>query len=211
MQNEARITVLIPTPLRRFTAGEAKVVVGGSSVAEVLDALEAAHPGIGERLRDDSGQLRRFVNVFVNGQNVRDGRGVDTPSRLATKSASFQRWPEARRLKAGASATAEAEVFRLPEQMRAAIIDHAKRDAPRECCGIIAGRAGVPMQLYETRNVAAGNRFYEIDPAQLIDLEFREFPAQGWSSLPSTTPTLSHLLIHRLPTSNSLSGRMPCF
>ena len=63
--------------------------------------------------------------------------------------------------------------------MRATIIDHAKRDAPRECCGIIAGRAGVPMQLYETRNVAAGNRFYEIDPAQLIDLEFHEFPAQG--------------------------------
>ena len=82
-------------------------------------------------------------------------------------------------MKTGTSATSEAEVFRLPEQMRAAIIDHAKRDAPRECCGIIAGRAGVPMQLYETRNVAAGNRFYEIDPAQLIDLEFREFPAQG--------------------------------
>jgi proteasome lid subunit RPN8/RPN11 len=82
-------------------------------------------------------------------------------------------------LKSGRSATSTAEVFRLPKQMRATIIDHAKRDAPRECCGIIAGRAGVPMQLYETRNVAAGNRFYEIDPAQLIDLEFREFPAQG--------------------------------
>ena len=78
MENDARITVLIPTPLRRFTGGEAKVEVSGSNVAEVLDALDAAHPGIGERLRDDSGQLRRFVNVFVNGQNVRDGQGVDT-------------------------------------------------------------------------------------------------------------------------------------
>ena len=63
--------------------------------------------------------------------------------------------------------------------MRAAIIDHATRDAPRECCGIIAGRGGVPTRLYETHNVAAGNRLYEIDPAQLIDLEFRELPAQG--------------------------------
>jgi proteasome lid subunit RPN8/RPN11 len=62
--------------------------------------------------------------------------------------------------------------------MHAAIINHALREAPRECCGIIAGRNGVPMQLYETRNVAAGNRLYEIDPAQLIDLEFRELPAQ---------------------------------
>jgi sulfur-carrier protein len=79
VQSDARITVLIPTPLRRFTGGEAKVAVTGSSVSEVLDALDAAHPGIGERLREDSGQLRRFVNVFVNGQNVRDGQGVDTP------------------------------------------------------------------------------------------------------------------------------------
>jgi proteasome lid subunit RPN8/RPN11 len=63
--------------------------------------------------------------------------------------------------------------------MRAAIVAHAMCDAPRECCGIIAGRNGVPMRLYETRNVAAGNRLYEIDPAQLIDLEFRELPAQG--------------------------------
>ena len=78
MQNDTGITVLIPTPLRRFTDGNAKVTVAGSSVAEVLDALETTHPGIGERLRDDSGQLRRFVNVFVNGQNVRDGDGVDT-------------------------------------------------------------------------------------------------------------------------------------
>ena len=62
--------------------------------------------------------------------------------------------------------------------MRAAIVNHAIRDAPRECCGIIAGRDGVPVQIYETRNVAAGNRLYEIDPAQLIDLEFRELPAQ---------------------------------
>ena len=78
VQNDAGITVLIPTPLRRFTAGDAKVTVAGSSVGEVLDALDAAHPGIGERLRDESGQLRRFVNVFVNGRNVRDGEGVDT-------------------------------------------------------------------------------------------------------------------------------------
>jgi [CysO sulfur-carrier protein]-S-L-cysteine hydrolase len=78
----------------------------------------------------------------------------------------------------GGSPLSAAEQFRLPTDMRAAIIGHAMQEAPRECCGIIAGRDGVPMQLYETRNVAAGNRFYEIDPAQLIDLEFRELPEQ---------------------------------
>ena len=78
MPDEAGVTVLIPTPLRRFTGGDAKVTVAGASVGEVLDALERAYPGIGERLRDDSGQIRRFVNVFVNGQNVRDRDGVET-------------------------------------------------------------------------------------------------------------------------------------
>jgi molybdopterin synthase sulfur carrier subunit len=72
------VTVLIPTPLRRYTGGEARVSVAGADVAAVLDALEAQFPGIGERLRDDSGQIRRFVNVFVNGRNVRDGDGVET-------------------------------------------------------------------------------------------------------------------------------------
>jgi sulfur-carrier protein len=76
--DDSGVTVLIPTPLRRFTGGEAKVSVTGTSVGEVLDELERAYPGIGERLRDDSGQIRRFVNVFVNGQNVRDRDGVET-------------------------------------------------------------------------------------------------------------------------------------
>ncbi len=78
MPDEAGVTVLIPTPLRRFTGGDAKVIVTGGNIGEVLDSLENAYPGIGERIRDDSGQIRRFVNVFVNGQNVRDRDGVDT-------------------------------------------------------------------------------------------------------------------------------------
>lgn len=73
------VEVLIPTPLRRFTEGEARVVVSAASVSEALDALEARFPGIGERLLDDSGQVRRFVNVFVNGKNIRDGEGLETP------------------------------------------------------------------------------------------------------------------------------------
>ena len=78
MTSQAQVTVLIPTPLRRFTGGESRVGVSGGTVAEALDALETAHPGIGERLRDDSGEIRRFVNVFVNGKNVRDADGIAT-------------------------------------------------------------------------------------------------------------------------------------
>lgn len=69
-------------------------------------------------------------------------------------------------------------VFPLPDEMRAEIIDHARRDAPRECCGIISGRAGIPVHLYSTRNIAEGNALYEIDPAELIELEFHEMPSR---------------------------------
>lgn len=78
MSTSSQITVLIPTPLRRYTGGESRVQIAGSDVAAALDALEAQYPGIGERLREDSGQIRRFVNVFVNGKNVRDAAGIDT-------------------------------------------------------------------------------------------------------------------------------------
>jgi proteasome lid subunit RPN8/RPN11 len=74
--------------------------------------------------------------------------------------------------------TESSAAFPLPDEMRSAIIDHARREAPRECCGIIAGRDGLPVRLYPTRNIAEGNSLYEIDPVELIDLEFKEMPAQ---------------------------------
>lgn len=72
------VQVLIPTPLRRFTGGAARVGVDGATVGAVLDALESAYPGIGAQVRDDGGEIRRFVNVFVNGVNVRDADGAAT-------------------------------------------------------------------------------------------------------------------------------------
>jgi [CysO sulfur-carrier protein]-S-L-cysteine hydrolase len=71
------------------------------------------------------------------------------------------------------------DIFPLPGEMHAAIIEHAQRDAPRECCGIIAGRAGIPSQLYALRNIAEGNRLYEVDPVQLIELEFNVLEKDG--------------------------------
>jgi sulfur-carrier protein len=70
--------VRIPSPLRKLTAGEAEVVVDGSDVRTVFANLDAAHPGIGERLLDSQGGLRRFVNVFVRDEDVRFQQGLDT-------------------------------------------------------------------------------------------------------------------------------------
>jgi molybdopterin converting factor small subunit len=71
-------TVRIPTQLRTLSGGEAEVSVDGSTVGEVLKALDAAHPGFAGRLFDDAGTLRRFVNVFVADEDVRFADGLDT-------------------------------------------------------------------------------------------------------------------------------------
>jgi molybdopterin converting factor small subunit len=73
------VSVRIPTTLRTLTAGQSEVQVDGSSVGEVLTALESAHPGFKERLLDENGGLRRFVNVFVSDDDVRFLQGLDTP------------------------------------------------------------------------------------------------------------------------------------
>ncbi len=72
-------TVRIPTQLRTLTAGQGTATVDGSTVGEVLKALDAAHPGMAERLFDNAGALRRFVNVFVADDDVRFREGLDTP------------------------------------------------------------------------------------------------------------------------------------
>lgn len=63
--------------------------------------------------------------------------------------------------------------------MWAAIVGHARQEYPRECCGIISGHEGRLEKLYELRNIAEGNVFYEIDPAQLMHLEFEELEQSG--------------------------------
>ena len=70
--------VRIPTQLRTLTAGAGEVKVEGSTVGEVLKALDAAHPGFGERLFDENGKVRRFVNVFIADEDIRFLSGVDT-------------------------------------------------------------------------------------------------------------------------------------
>ena len=71
-------TVRIPTQLRSLTNRTGEVSVDGSTVGEVLKALDAAHPGFNERLFDDGGNLRRFVNVFLADDDVRFLEGLDT-------------------------------------------------------------------------------------------------------------------------------------
>jgi len=70
--------VRIPTPLRRFTGGAEEVSAGGATVAAVVEDLEHYHPGLKERLCDEAGKVRRFVNIFVNGDDIRFLNNLET-------------------------------------------------------------------------------------------------------------------------------------
>jgi molybdopterin converting factor small subunit len=74
----ATVRVRIPTQLRSLTGGSSEVEVDASTVGEALKALDAAHPGFADRLFDDAGRLRRFVNVFVADEDVRFLQGLDS-------------------------------------------------------------------------------------------------------------------------------------
>ena len=73
------VTVRIPTTMRPLSGGASSVQVEGGTLREVLSALNAAHPGFDERLFDGSGDLHKFVNIFVADDDVRYMKGLDTP------------------------------------------------------------------------------------------------------------------------------------
>jgi molybdopterin synthase sulfur carrier subunit len=73
------VTVRIPTQLRQLSGGANEVAVEPGTVGEIVKQLEAQHAGFAERLLDEQGNLRRFVNVFVADEDVRFLNGLDTP------------------------------------------------------------------------------------------------------------------------------------
>jgi len=73
------VTVRVPGPLRRLTNGSAEVSVEGATVSEALANLGAEYPGFHERIYDDAGNLRQFINIYVNDSDIRFTHGLDTP------------------------------------------------------------------------------------------------------------------------------------
>ena len=75
------VTLRVPTILRTLTGGASEVSVdGAATLAEVIDKVDAEHPGIRGRVLDDDGKLRRFVNVYVGEDDVRFAQGLETPT-----------------------------------------------------------------------------------------------------------------------------------
>lgn len=74
------VSVRIPTILRPLTGGASEVTSEGDTLAQVLDKLESDHPGLKQRVLDDEGKVRRFVNVYVGDEDVRFAEGLQTPT-----------------------------------------------------------------------------------------------------------------------------------
>lgn len=72
------VKVHIPTPLRRLTGNQPEVEIEAGTVAELVQNLEVAHPGIREKLLDESGEIRRYVNIYVNEEDIRFLDGAQT-------------------------------------------------------------------------------------------------------------------------------------
>lgn len=75
------IIVRIPAPLRRLTSGQDRVSVKGTSLNDVISDLETHFPGIKARLCDDQGEMRNFVNIYINGEDVRFLESLATPTK----------------------------------------------------------------------------------------------------------------------------------
>jgi molybdopterin synthase sulfur carrier subunit len=71
-------TVLVPTPLRRLTGGQGKLTVEGETISALIQALEKQYPGIAEKVLDGEGNVKRFINVFVNESEIRTLQGLAT-------------------------------------------------------------------------------------------------------------------------------------
>lgn len=71
-------TVLVPTPLRRLTNGQSKLTVEGDTIGALFQTLEGQYPGISAKLLDDEGNVKRFINVFINESEIRTLQGLAT-------------------------------------------------------------------------------------------------------------------------------------
>ena len=72
------VMVRIPTPLRKMTNGKDKLEMDESTLSVMIESLESSYPGFKERLIDENGELRYFVNIYLNGEDVRFLQGLDT-------------------------------------------------------------------------------------------------------------------------------------
>ncbi len=72
------VTVRIPTPLRKLTENQSEIEIDGKSIESIISNMDARYPGIRDRLCDESGTVKRFINIYINEEDIRFLEGIDT-------------------------------------------------------------------------------------------------------------------------------------
>lgn len=72
-------TIFVPTPMRKLTGGQGKIQIHATTLLEAIEHADASYPGFRERVLDNEGEIKRFINVFVNGVDIRKLQGAETP------------------------------------------------------------------------------------------------------------------------------------
>ena len=152
------INVYIPTPWRRLTDGAAHVELPESpTLASLVDALESRHPGLKAELWSDD-DFKHYVNVYVNGDEARSLKGKETELREGDEVAFVPM------LAGGAE-----ESFAIAREVADGMVEHARREYPNECCGMLAGQNGSATVLHTMTNVEASPVVYRMDPREQLD------------------------------------------
>lgn len=159
----ASVSIYIPTPLRRLTGGQAHVEVsvqpGQTTFAELIDLIEARHPGMKSELWEGA-DFKHYVNVYQNGEEVRGLEGA------ATRLADGDQVAFVPMLAGGARLTLEAA-------HRDEMVAHAIEDAPNECCGVLMAAADGRPYLRRLVNADASPFSYSVRSEDLFDVVVR--------------------------------------
>jgi proteasome lid subunit RPN8/RPN11/molybdopterin converting factor small subunit len=152
------VNVYIPTPYRRLTDGLAHVKIPEAPTLESLvDALEVLHPGLKAELWADD-DFKHYVNVYVNGDEARSLKGKETELRAGDEVAFVPM------LAGGVE-----ESFVVARDVVDGMVEHARREYPNECCGMLAGQNGGATVRHPMTNVEASPVVYRMDPREQLE------------------------------------------
>ena len=152
------VNVYIPTPWRRLTEGAAHVELPDTgTLAGLVDLLDRRHPGLKAELWADD-DFKHYVNVYVNGDEVRALKGKDTELQAGDEVAFVPM------LAGGAD-----EPFVVARDVVDGMVEHARREYPNECCGMLAGKDGQATMLHAMTNVEASPVVYRMEPREQLE------------------------------------------
>ncbi len=158
----------IPTPLRRLTGGAAHIPIGvddaNATFAQLVDLVDAQFPGVKHEVWEGD-NFKNYINVYLNGDEIRGLEGIETRLHEGDQVAFIP-------MLAGGDSESDNAVrpMRISHAVVDRMIEHARRDFPNECCGLVSGHGSKATRVHEMRNVNASPVVYTMDPKEQLQV-----------------------------------------